>query len=157
LHTISAVEHRENLNKKICLIEIEQADHHMTKLRIFIGFADEKLRVAMILLLGQEHGMVVVGITDRLSGLLPQLEAVQPNVLLLEWELSAPLLGNLITDIRNLEHPLKIVFLSNNPDNEQEILAAGADYFIVKNTPPDRLLVILREHQSTLNEISNPK
>lgn len=108
----------------------------------------------MVLLLGQEPGMAVVGMTDRLSALIPQLEAVQPDVLLLEWELSAPLLGNLITDIHKLGHPLKIVFLSNNPEKETEVLAAGTDYFIAKNAPPDNLLLILHEYQSTLKEIS---
>jgi hypothetical protein len=42
----------------------------MTKLRIFIAFADEKLRIAMLLLLDHEPGMVVVGIPDRLPGLV---------------------------------------------------------------------------------------
>ena len=33
----------------------------MRKLRLFIGFADEKLRAAMLLLLGTEHGVVIAG------------------------------------------------------------------------------------------------
>ncbi|MGE5378185.1 MAG: response regulator [Bacteroidota bacterium] len=131
----------------------------MTKLRVFVGFADEKLRVAMVLLLGSEHGMVIVGITDRLQGLAPQVDATQPDVLLLDWGLSSQSLANLITDIRNLGRPLKIVFLSNNPESEQDVLGAGADYFIAKTAPPDKLLLILHEQQSRLTEIStsNPK
>jgi DNA-binding NarL/FixJ family response regulator len=129
----------------------------MTKLRVFIGFADEKLRVAMLLLLGSEHGMVIVGITDRLQGLVPQVDATQPDVLLLDWELSSQSLAKLITDIRNLGRPLRIVFLSSKPEKEQEVLGAGADYFIAKNAPPDKLLLILHEQQSTRTELSNPK
>jgi DNA-binding NarL/FixJ family response regulator len=131
----------------------------MTKLRVFIGVADEKLRVAMLLLLGSEHGLVIVGITDRLQGVVPQVHATQPDVLLLDWELSNQALANLIIDIHNLGCPLKIIFLSNKPDHEEEALEAGADYFIAKNAPPDKLLLILHEQQSTLNDISksNPK
>ena len=64
-----------------------QVDTWMTKIRIFLACSDERLRIAMLLLLDQEPGMVVVGITDRLSGLLTQLEATQPDVLLLSWEI----------------------------------------------------------------------
>jgi|WetSurMetagenome_2_1015567.scaffolds.fasta_scaffold324118_2 two-component system, NarL family, nitrate/nitrite response regulator NarL len=129
----------------------------MTKLRVFIGIADEKLRVAMLLLLGSERGMVLVGITDRLLGLVPQVDATQPDVLLLDWVLSSEALASLISRIRSLGHPLKIVFLSSKPENEQEVLETGADYFIAKNAPPDKLLLFLHEQQSTKTEISNPK
>lgn len=129
----------------------------MAKLRVFIGFSDEKLRVAMLLLLGSEHGVVIVGITDRLPGLVPQVDATQPDVLLLDWELSSQSLAKLIADIRNLGHPLRIVYLSSKPENEKEVLGAGADYFIAKNAPPDKLLLILHGQQSRLTEISNPK
>ncbi len=46
----------------------------MTKMRIFIACADERLRIAMLLLLENEPGIFVVGITDRLKGLLVQLK-----------------------------------------------------------------------------------
>lgn len=111
----------------------------------------------MLLLLGSEHGVVIVGITDRLPGLVPQVDATQPDVLLLDWELSSQSLAKLIADIRNLGHPLRIVYLSSKPENEKEVLGAGADYFIVKNAPPDKLLLILHGQQSRLTEISNPK
>jgi DNA-binding response OmpR family regulator len=76
--------------------------------------------------------------------------------LLLDWELSSQSLAKVITDIRNLGHPLRIVFLSNNPEDQKEVLGAGANYFIAKNAPPNKLLLILHEQQSTLTEISNP-
>src|SRR5512139_1774083 len=129
----------------------------MRKLRVFIAFADDRLRAAMLLLLGTEHGVVIVGITDRLQGLVPQVDATQPDVLLLDWELSSQSLAKLITDIRNLGHPLRIVFLSSKPENEKEVLEAGVDTFIAKNAPPDKLLLVLHGQQSRLMEISNPK
>ena len=145
----------ESVNKKHA--GLERVAHHMRKLRVFIAFADEKLRAAMLLLLGTEHGVVIVGITDRLQGLVPQVDATQPDVLLLDWELSSQSLAKLITDIRNLGHPLRIVFLSSKPENEKEVLGAGANYFIPKNAPPDKLLLFLHEQQATMTEISNPK
>ena len=115
----------------------------MKKLRIFVAFADERLRIAMLLLLDQEPCMFVVGITDRLSGLLIQLEASQPDVLLLEWELPFQSMAELLTNIHNLGCPPKIIILSSKPEEKERIIAAGADHFIVKDAPPDELIPIL--------------
>jgi DNA-binding NarL/FixJ family response regulator len=112
-------------------------------MRIFIACADKSLRIAMLLLLDYEPGNVVVGITERLSGLLTQLEATQAEVLLLEWDLSYQSTAELLTDIHHLGHPPKIIYLSNKPEDKEKILAAGADHFIVKNAPPDQLIPIL--------------
>jgi DNA-binding NarL/FixJ family response regulator len=120
----------------------------MIKLRIFVACSDERLRIAMLLLLDQEPGMGVVGITDRLPGLLLHLEASQPDVLLFEWELSAQSLKDLMADIHKLGKSPKIIFLSSRPEEEENIIAAGADYFICENTPPDKLLKILRQPAS---------
>jgi DNA-binding NarL/FixJ family response regulator len=126
----------------------------MTKLRIFLACADQRLRVALLLLLDEEPGMAVVGITDSLPELLPLVETTQPDALLLEWELPIESLANLLADFRSPGRALKIVFFSNNPEDEEKVTSAGADYFILKNAPPDTLLPILREHRASLAESS---
>jgi DNA-binding NarL/FixJ family response regulator len=123
-----------------------QVDNWMTKIRIFVACSDERLRIAMLLLLDQEPGMVVVGITDRLSGLLTQLEATQPDVLLLSWEIPFQTIADLLVNIRKLGRSLKIIFLSGRPGEEEKIIEAGADYFISKDAPPDKLLPILKQN-----------
>ena len=90
--------------------------------------------------------MVVVGITDRLSGLLTQLEATQPDVLLLSWEIPFQTIADLLVNIRKLGRSLKIIFLSGRPGEEEKIIEAGADYFISKDAPPDKLLPILKQN-----------
>lgn len=124
---------------------MEHPDQLMTKSRIFVACADERLRIALLLFLDYEPGMFVVGITDRLSSLLPQLVASQPDVLLLEWEMPFQSMADLLTDIHHLECPPKIIILSNRPEEEEKIIAAGADYYIAKNAPPDNLLPILKK------------
>jgi DNA-binding NarL/FixJ family response regulator len=118
-------------------------DNTMTKLRIFIACADERLRFALLLVLNQESGMTVVGITDRLPGLKIQVEATQPDVLLLEWEFSSQEMRTLLTTIRNCVSAPKVVYFSNHIEEEKPVFAAGVDYFIAKNAPPDSLLPIL--------------
>lgn len=99
----------------------------------------------MLLLLDLQPGMVVVGITDRLSGLLLQLDASQPDVLLLEWELPFPVMADLLAKIHMLGHPPEVILFSNKPEEEEVLKAAGADHFIVKNAPPDDLIPILNQ------------
>lgn len=112
-------------------------------MRIFLACADERLKLAMLMLLDHEPGMVVAGISDRLQGLPAQVEASQPDVLILERNEPLPQITKLITDIQYLAHPLVILYLSGRANERDPIMAAGADYFVLKNAPPDELLSIL--------------
>jgi DNA-binding NarL/FixJ family response regulator len=116
----------------------------MGLLRIFVACGDVRLRTALYLFLEQEHGMDVVGMSDRLPGLLSQLEGSQPDVLLLDWELSAQPMVDLLTKLHNLESRPEAIILSARLNEKERIMAAGADYFIPKVAPPDELLPILK-------------
>lgn len=117
----------------------------MKSMRIFIACADERLRLALILLIDHQPGMFVVGISDRLTGLLAQLEASEPDVLLLDWELPIQSMVNLLTDLQDLELQPKTIILSNKPGEKETIMAAGASHFISKDAPPDDLLPVLND------------
>jgi len=118
----------------------------MNKTRIFVACADERLRIALVLLLDQEPGIVIAGITDRLTGLITQLEATQPDIVLLEWKIPLQSIFDLLTGIHNLGNPPKVIYLSSKPEEEAKIIGAGADYFIAKNAPPDQLVLILNKY-----------
>jgi len=102
-------------------------------------------RLSLQLLLEDEPGMAVIGIADRSDGLLAQVGASQPEVLLLDWELAKPTPIGLLGDVGRLEHPPKIIALSINLQVKETALAAGASDFISKDVPPDDLLPILRK------------
>ena len=118
-------------------------------MRIFIASADQTLRLALLLLLESEPGMVVIGISDRPKGLLTAVESLQPEVLLLDDGLTSPSTARLITDLQRLECRPRIVVLSIDPQSKAAALAAGADGFIDKSIPPDELLPLLRSMRST--------
>ena len=117
----------------------------MNRKRIFIACADERLRIALLLHLENVPGIAVVGITDRLKSLLPQLEASQADVLLLEWQLTPQAMIDLLAKIHTLPQSPKVVYFSGDLEEEQQIRAAGVDYVILKNAPPDELLPILNQ------------
>ena len=115
----------------------------MNKKRIFIACADERLRIALLLLLQEEPGLTVVGFSERLQSLLPQLDLTQADVVLLEWQLECQALKELLAAIHRLSYPQKIVYFSHDVETGNRALADGADYVILKNAPPDELLPIL--------------
>ncbi len=116
-------------------------------MRIFIASADERLRLALLIFLDHEPGMVVVGMSDRSEGLSVLVGASQPEVLLLDNELAKEGTAAFVSVLNKLECPPKIIVLSLNPQIKEAILAAGADGFISKNAPPDDLLLILNRIQ----------
>jgi DNA-binding NarL/FixJ family response regulator len=122
----------------------------MRSLRIFLAISDERLRLALLVHLDQEPGMIVAGVADRLTGLISQLEGAQPDALVLDWDLIVEPLEKVFDDLHKLEHQPKIIVLSRDPLIKESILAAGAIFFICKDAPPDTLL-------SVLNDIRNAK
>jgi len=113
--------------------------------RIFIASADGACRMALQLLLEGEPGMVVIGMSDRVEGLLTMMGASQPELLLLDHELTQQTTIQIIRDIHQLKVQCKIIVLSIDPNIRELTLAAGADGFIDKSYPPDELLTTLRE------------
>ena len=48
-----------------------------------------------------------------------------------------------LSDIRGLESPPKIVVLSIKPEDQEPAFSAGADAFSSKNAPPEKLLEVI--------------
>jgi len=91
----------------------------------------------------------VTGIAVETRGLVAQITASEPDVLLLDWHLPGITIKELVADIRALELVLKIIVLSVNPEDERAALAAGADAFVTKAEPPDRLMSVLNNMRQT--------
>jgi DNA-binding NarL/FixJ family response regulator len=112
--------------------------------RIFIASADRASRLALLLLLESEPGIIVTGMSDRPTGLLAVVRASQPEVVVLDDGLATQATVQLVNDLHRLEFHPRIIVLSLNPQTAATTLAAGADGFISKTAPPDELLPFLR-------------
>jgi DNA-binding NarL/FixJ family response regulator len=120
-------------------------------MRLFIADADPVLRVSLQIRLHEEPGMNVTGLAVHANGLLAQLEASRPDVLLLDWHLPGASIEELLDQIKALEPPPKIIVLSIRPEVEMLALAAGADGFISKAAPPDDMLTLVRSMKHTID------
>jgi DNA-binding NarL/FixJ family response regulator len=119
-------------------------------MRLFIADADKQLRVALQILLHQQTGLHVTGMATEARGLLAQVEASQPDVLLIDWNLPGRPMADLLADLQAFVPSPEIVVLSVRPEDKSAALTAGADAFVEKSSAPEKLL----EHLST---ISKPK
>lgn len=128
-------------------------------MRIFLADDQAKVRSALRLLLEHEPGLRVVGETDKVEGLLAQLKAVKPDLILLDWELPDPSVAyalpdpgrNILSVLRSYCPHLQIIVLSGRPEARQAALTAGTDAFVSKGDPPERLLTTLRAIEETIN------
>ncbi len=117
----------------------------MRQLRIFVADPDRDTRLGLQMLLEHEPGMRVVGIAVRSEGLVGQVGAAQPDVLLLDWQLVASAPSEYIKNLRSIESHPHILVCHIRSETRSEAEASGADYFFSKDAPPDQLLIILQK------------
>jgi DNA-binding NarL/FixJ family response regulator len=113
-------------------------------MRVFLTDDEEKVRSALRLLLEMEPDIDVVGETAEAEALLAQVEEMQPDVVLLDWELTDAFHNGLLPTLHARCPHLQVIALSGLPEARGASLAAGADAFVSKSDPPDRLLDALR-------------
>lgn len=110
---------------------------------------EAKVRSALKLLLEQQPDIHVVGEAgnaEALSGCLgPVCAGELPDLLILDWELPGLNLESGLTPFRASNPNLKVVALSCLPGARKASIYAGADAFVSKNDPPDRILSVLEE------------
>ena len=126
--------------------------------RVLVADSHVTVRSALRLLLDEEPDLSLAGEVVRAKDLPAEARSVQPDVVLLEWELPGlatdddrPDPGTAVQRMRWLfyelhalpSHPY-VVVLSGWPQAQKAALFAGADAFFSKGSPPLQLLVSLR-------------
>ena len=114
-------------------------------MRVLLADDRPKTRFALRLLLERQPGIQVVGEAADAEALLARAKAACPDVVLLDWELPnlAPD-GSSVSALRGVCSRLCVIALSSRPEARMAALAAGADAFVSKADPPERLLAAVR-------------
>lgn len=117
-------------------------------MRVLLADDQKELRSAMRLLLEQEPDTVLVGEVTEVATLFEEVSIASPDLLLLDWELpelKAADAGKRLLATLHGRHPhLLVIVLSGRPESSRSALAAGADVFISKAEPPEKLLAALQ-------------
>jgi DNA-binding NarL/FixJ family response regulator len=114
-----------------------------------ILLADDEpiVRSALRLLLEEDPDLHVVGEASEAGELLERLQAICPDLLLLDWELPGQQASDLLLAVRRRCPSLSVIALSGRPEAYRVALEAGADAFVSKVDPPERLLAAVDDHR----------
>jgi two-component system response regulator DesR len=113
------------------------------QMRVLLADDQTRVRSALQILLKQEPGVNIVGEASEARELLAQVRATHPNLVLLDWGLPGlTTIGSLLA-IHTACPDLVVIVLSGRPEARLEALSAGADDFVSKIDPPERLLAAI--------------
>jgi NarL family two-component system response regulator LiaR len=112
-------------------------------MRILITGRRADLRLALKAFLHIQPDLDVVAEATDAETLLTQAEATQPDVIVLDGDLCDRPLEEFIPTLHQLDLQPRVVLLDSRPESKQAALAAGADAFVVKGTPPKSLLIAI--------------
>jgi len=111
-------------------------------MRILLADHRRKVRFALRALLEQQPGLEVVGEAVDAEDLLAEAEKDCPDLVLLDWELPGPA-ADLLSALRGVCPDVLVIALSGRVTAREAAVAAGADAFVSKGDPPERLLAAI--------------
>jgi DNA-binding NarL/FixJ family response regulator len=112
--------------------------------RIMIADRRSAVRSAVRLLLEVRLELDVVGEASDGHELLAQLASLQPDIIVLDWELPGLSADGLFDALGELDRRPGVIVLGANQESRRASLAAGADAFVSKGEPPKRLLTAVQ-------------
>lgn len=120
----------------------------MKQIKMMLADDEIRLRSALRLRLEHEPEFSVVGEACSVGSLLARVEAMLPDILLLDWELPGLNVSgageNLLRTLRVQFPRLKVIALSSLPEAKDDALAAQVDAFVSKAEPADHLIRLCR-------------
>jgi DNA-binding NarL/FixJ family response regulator len=146
-----------HLGSFCCILKAAIIDNEVRRMRVLLADDQTKVRSALRLLLEQEPGLSVVGEAVEAEDLLAQVEATQPDLVLLDWELPGLRTDDRLSVLRALCPQLKVIALSGQPEARRAALSAGADAFVSKGEPPERLLAAVEDCRPRQHRVENGK
>ena len=117
----------------------------LTELRILLADHDARVRSALHTLLAQEVETLAVRGCPDIGCLAVEIKGFEPDLVLLDWELPGRPVAALLFALNRLDAKPKVIVLSARPEAEQEAMTVGADAFVSKGEPPERLLVVFHD------------
>jgi DNA-binding NarL/FixJ family response regulator len=135
------------------MLDLTRADYtyvhaaaHMADqtLNILIGDAQPRVRFGLHVLLEEQPGWRVIGEARDAQALLDRIHDGCPDLVVVDWELPGMSAEALLAAIRRACPDLRVVFLSGKDELREIALRAGADVFVCKADPPEKLLRLIR-------------
>lgn len=112
-------------------------------MRVLVADSLSRVRYALAVLLRQRPGLELVGEASDSEDLLAKAGASGPDVVLLDWKLRGLPAEDRLRALRQCCPGVHVIVLSDRPELRRDVLQAGADAFVSKVDPPDRLVAAI--------------
>ncbi len=116
-------------------------------MRILLVDSQPRVRFALRVLLERRPGLEVAGEAGDADGLLTEASKIQPDLVLLGWELPGLAASTTLSSLRQICPHAFVIALSGRPEARGVALSAGADSFVSKADPPDLLLAAIESYR----------
>ena len=116
-------------------------------MRILLVDSQPRVRFALRVLLERQPGLEVAGEASDADGLLTEASRIQPDLVLLGWELPGLTPRTLLSSLRQICPHVFVIALSGRPEAREIALSAGVDSFVSKADPPDPLLAAIDRYR----------
>jgi DNA-binding NarL/FixJ family response regulator len=115
-----------------------------TPKKIFIVDDNRFFLESLVFLLNRQNDMDVVGTHDRIQGVLERIEAVKPDVIILDMRLPDGDGIALLQEIK-LNFDVPVIMLTMYEEHKERAIRAGAFAYLVKGEGLDRLYQLIRK------------
>jgi len=113
-------------------------------MRVLVADSHSQVRWALRTVLGEDPSMTVIGEVSTCQGLLTQAGALEPDLILLDWELLVRPQARTLAALRRMNPHCGLIVASPRAEVREAALAAGADGFLCKCDLPGQFLANLR-------------
>lgn len=116
-------------------------------IKILLYDDSEVMRETLVLLLSNTDGFEVVGAFDNCETAVKDISTLKPDVVLLDIDMPAMTGIEGLVKIRGQHPDVKILMLTVFDDNKNvfEAIRQGANGYLLKKTPPAKLIDYIRE------------
>lgn len=114
-------------------------------MNIVIADDQAEVRSALKVLLEHENIKGAIDEAEDIGSLLLLTGSLNPDMILLDWELSDMKMADIIPVLRRMAPELRIIAMSVWPEAAKSAIDAGVDAFFSKGENSDRLLEYIHE------------
>jgi len=112
-------------------------------MRVLIAVPRQEMQTALGLLLSGEPDICLVGAPRNSHELLASLEALRPDVVLLDCDLPGLPMADLLAQINTHDSNPNVLIMCSTIEEGQATVATGAQRFVDKTAHPRQLLTAL--------------
>ena len=120
-------------------------------MNILIADENNSVRYGLAVLLEELPQIRILGEAANFRELISLMMSDCPDLLLLSWELPDQRGANLLNAVRLICPQVYIVVLSSQLDAVEQAFEWGADEFVSKTEPPERLLAVIDRYTEDTN------